>query len=178
MLQTNAPEKVLQPSAAALGLWPRSGPSKRVCPDVSSGYGRCQAWIRTDVRGLVRKNTPSGYSPSDLQTAYGLTSFSKGNGDGETVAIVDAYDDPNAASDLAVYRSQFGLAACGTSGGCFTKVKEGTQTNQGWGEEESLDVDMVSAICPNCKIFWSKPRRAVSQTLRPPKSTRRRTPVM
>jgi len=152
-LQTNAPAKALQPSAAELGLWPRSGPARRVCADVPSGYARCQAWIRTDVRGLLRKSTPSGYSPSDLQTAYALTSFSQGNGDGETVAIVDAYDDPNAASDLAVYRSQFGLPACGTSNGCFTKVKEGTQTNQGWGEEESLDVDMVSAICPNCKIL-------------------------
>ena len=145
------PAKQLLPSAAALGLWPRSGTAVRVCPEVPSGYGRCQAWLRTDVRGFVRKNTPSGYSPSDLQTAYDLTSYSGSNGSGITVAIVDAYDDPNAASDLAVYRKQFGLTACGS--GCFTKVKEGRQANSGWAEEESLDVDMVSAICPNCKIL-------------------------
>ncbi len=152
-VQPNLAAQSLQPSAAALGLWPRSGPAVRVCADVGDGYARCQAWRRTDIHGLVRKNTPAGYSPSDLQTAYGLTSYSGSKGGGETVAIVDAYDDPNAASDLATYRSQFGLSACGTSNGCFTKVKEGTQTNQGWGEEESLDVDMVSAICPNCKIL-------------------------
>jgi subtilase family serine protease len=102
---------------------------------------------------MLRKGTPAGYSPSDLQTAYGLTTYSQDKGSGETVAIVDAYDDPNAASDLSVYRSEFGLSSCTSSNGCFTKVKEGTQTNRGWAEEESLDVDMVSAICPNCKIM-------------------------
>jgi subtilase family serine protease len=120
---------------------------------VGRGYARCQAWIRTDIRGLIRPNTPRGYAPSDLQTAYGLTSFSQSNGTGQTVAIVDAYDDPNAASDLNVYRSQYGLSSCTVSNGCFTKHKNTTRTNTGWAEEESLDVDMVSAICPNCKIL-------------------------
>jgi subtilase family serine protease len=142
-----------QPSAAELGLWPRPGPAERVCPDAPAGYARCLAWVRTDIRGLVRKGTPSGYSPSDLQTAYGLTSYSSGNGNGETVAIVDAYDDPNAAADLSVYRAEFGLPACTTGNGCFTKEKLGSKANTGWAEEESLDVDMVSAICPNCKIL-------------------------
>jgi len=74
-----------------------------------------------------------------------------------TVAIVDAYDDPKAASDLAVYRKQFGLPACAT--GCFTKVNQsGTpgnypKGNRSWAEEISLDLDMVSAICPNCHIL-------------------------
>jgi subtilase family serine protease len=151
--QSLEPAKVLQPSAASLGLWPRPGPAVRVCPEVPSGYGRCQAWMRTDVHGLARENTPNGYSPGDLQTAYNLTSYSKSNGSGTTVAIVDAYDDPDAAANLAVYRSEYGLPACGTSNGCFIKEKLGSTANQGWAEEESLDVDMVSAICPNCKIL-------------------------
>lgn len=141
------------PDAAQLGLWPRQGPAVRVCGAVGRGYARCQAWVRTDIKGTIRPNTPSGYAPSDLQTAYGLTSYSQSNGAGETVAIVDAYDDPNAASDLNVYRSQYGLPACTTSNGCFTKQKNTSRTNNGWAEEESLDLDMVSAICPNCKIL-------------------------
>ncbi len=144
---------IAHPSAAQLGLWPRAGRAARVCAAVGSGYARCQSWVRTDVKGLVRKNTPSGYAPSDLQTAYGLTSFSTSNGQGQTVAIVDAYVDPNAAKDLAVYRAQYGLPACTGSKGCFTTKAFGSKADAGWAEEESLDVDMVSAICPNCKIL-------------------------
>ncbi|HEY9179302.1 MAG TPA: S53 family peptidase [Candidatus Baltobacteraceae bacterium] len=98
-------------------------------------------------------SSPGGYNPADLQTAYGLAAAAASNGRGVTVAIVDAYDDPNAESDLGVYRSQFGLPPCTTANGCFAKVKLGRRTNTGWGEEESLDVDMVSAICPNCHIM-------------------------
>ena len=102
--------------------------------------------------------TPSGYGPSGLQSAYNLTSVSGTAGSGKTVAIVDAYDDPNAESDLAVYRSQFGLPACTTGNGCFTKVdqnggKHYPRANGGWAQEISLDLDMVSAICPNCHIL-------------------------
>jgi hypothetical protein len=152
---SEAPSKAMiaHPSAAAQGLWPRAGRAARVCAAVGNGYARCQAWIRTDVKGLVRKNTPSGYAPGDLQTAYGLTSFSGSNGKGQTVAIVDAFVDPNAAKDLAVYRAQYGLPACTGSNGCFATKAFGTRADAGWAEEESLDVDMVSAICPNCKIL-------------------------
>ena len=140
-------------TAAQRGLWPREGPAVRVCGDVAKGFARCQAWLRTDVRGKIDQDTPGGYAPSDLQTAYGLTADSKGNGAGVTVAVVDAYDDPNAAADLNVYRSQFGLPACSVSNGCFSQQKFTSQTNVGWAGEESVDVDMVSAICPNCKIL-------------------------
>ena len=74
------------------------------------------------------------------------------------MAIVDAYNDPNAESDLAVYRSTYGLPACTTANGCFRKVNQygGTsypRGNTGWAEEISLDLDMVSAACPNCHIL-------------------------
>jgi len=144
---------VSQTTAARLGLWPREGPSIRVCGDVGKGFARCQAWLRTDIHGEIAPNTPAGYAPSDLQAAYGLASDSENQGVGVTVAIVDAYDDPNASSDLNVYRSREGLPACTTSDGCFTKQTYTSQTNAGWAAEESLDVDMVSAICPHCNIL-------------------------
>lgn len=112
----------------------------------------CLALVRTDVP----TTTPAGYGPSDLQSAYNLPSTTAGQG--QTVAVVDAYDDPNAATDLATYRSTFGLPPCGSSGSCFQKVNEEGQAsnypapNSGWALEESLDVDMVSAICPQCHI--------------------------
>src|SRR6185312_6517426 len=80
-------------------------------------------------------------------------------GSGQTVAIVDAYDDPNAEADLQVYRSTFGLPVCSSSNGCFTRVNEQGQSghyprpDQHWSLEISLDLDMVSAICPNCHIL-------------------------
>ncbi|MFF4506443.1 peptidase S8 [Streptomyces sp. NPDC001401] len=103
--------------------------------------------------------TPSGYGPTDLQAAYGLTSAASANGSGETIAIVDAYNDPNAESDLATYRSYYGLSACTTANGCFKKVSQTGSTTSlpssdaGWSEEISLDLDMASAICPNCNIL-------------------------
>src|SRR5712671_2974823 len=98
----------------------------------------------------------AGYTPCDLQSAYALPSSTSGGG--QTVAIVDAYDDPTAESDLAVYRATYGLAPCTTANGCFRKVNQTGGTtypaaNTGWAEEISLDVDMVSAVCPNCKIL-------------------------
>ncbi|MGW1284467.1 S53 family peptidase [Streptomyces sp. NPDC002586] len=103
--------------------------------------------------------SPTGYGPSDIQSAYGLTSAASSGGSGETVAIVDAYDDPNAEADLATYRSQYGLPACTSDSGCFSKVgQDGSSSNlptadSGWAGEESLDLDMVSATCPNCNIL-------------------------
>jgi subtilase family serine protease len=101
-------------------------------------------------------SAPTGYGPADLQSAYKLPSSTAGSG--QTVAIVDAYDDPNAESDLAVYRSQYGLPACTTANGCFKKVNQSGGTGYpaadgGWSQEISLDLDMVSAVCPNCHIL-------------------------
>ena len=99
---------------------------------------------------------PSGYGPVELESAYGLTGAATPTG--ATVAIVDAYDDPNVAADLAVYRSTFGLPACTAASGCFKKINEHgaaaplPAANYSWALEISLDVDMVSAACPGCHI--------------------------
>jgi subtilase family serine protease len=110
----------------------------------------------TDTGVRPAAPTPSGLFPADLQSAYKLPSSATGGG--QLVAIVDAFNDPNAESDLRVYRSQFGLPACTTANGCFRKVDQrgGTRfprTDAGWAAEISLDLDMVSATCPNCKIL-------------------------
>lgn len=95
-----------------------------------------------------------GFRPVDLQRAYNVPT---GSGT-PTVAVVVAYDNPNAEADLGVYRSQFGLPACTTANGCFRKVNQTGGTtypspDTGWAGEAMLDVSMVSAICPNCKIL-------------------------
>jgi subtilase family serine protease len=122
------------------------------------GIMACNA-LKVTTGAVARPATaaaPSGYGPADLRSAYALPST---GGSGQTVAIVDAYDDPNAASDLAAYRAQYGLPPCTTANGCFKKVSQSGSTTSlpaadaGWAEEESLDLDMVSATCPSCHIL-------------------------
>jgi hypothetical protein len=101
----------------------------------------------------------TGYTPCNLQSAYGLTTASADDSSDSTVAVVDPYDDPNAESDLGVFRSTYGLPACTTANGCFEKVnQDGVEgdypaPNASYASEISLDLDMVSAICPNCHIL-------------------------
>lgn len=98
---------------------------------------------------------PSGYTPSQLRTAYGFTAIAN-QGQGQTIAIVDAYDHPSIESDLGVFNTQFGLPACTTANGCFQKVyASGTKppTNTGWAVEIALDVEWAHAIAPQAKIM-------------------------
>ncbi|HTI25778.1 MAG TPA: S53 family peptidase [Kutzneria sp.] len=118
------------------------------------GYAACTALRRTDAGAKSFGPAVSGLTPANLQSAYKLGA----GGSGKTVAIVDAYDDPNAETDLATYRSNFGLPACTTANGCFKKVNQTGGTSYpsgdtGWSEEISLDLDMVSAVCPSCHIL-------------------------
>ncbi|GAC1485060.1 MAG: peptidase S8 [Gemmatimonadaceae bacterium] len=130
----------------------------KVCPSAAAGEARCHSLVRVDNSGQpLATATPSGYGPVDLHSAYNLPSSYAGT-TVPTIAIVDAYDDPNAESDLGVYRSQFMLGACTTANGCFKKVNQSGGTsypkgNSGWAQEISLDLDMASAICPTCHIL-------------------------
>jgi hypothetical protein len=169
-----------------------------VCnPHIPAGYARCNSRVRTDAnaRGRVPMrpsgrqpdlNTPSsgsGYDPRFLESAYndpayswvsqGQYDSSTSVGSGQLVAIVDAYDAANVATDLATYRSYFGLPPCplvpmpapagskiAAGSSCsFYKVNQGgvedqyPAQNSAWAGEISLDVDMVSAMCPNCSIL-------------------------
>ncbi len=138
----------------------QAGPYRYVhlCGVRALGFAHCNSIIRLSTLQNAQSSSATGYAPADLQSAYNLPSTTAGSG--QTVAIVDAFDNPRAEVDLAVYRAHFGLPACTTANGCFRKVNQvgGTtypavDPSGGWEGEESLDVDMVSAICPNCKIL-------------------------
>jgi N-acetylneuraminic acid mutarotase len=130
-----------------------------MCGTAKPGDFTCFALRRTDVKSVKGLRTaaaaaPSGLSPADLQSAYKLPAD---GGAGQTIAIVDAYDDPQAEADLALYRQQYGLPACTTANGCFSKVDQRGGSDYpapdaGWSGEISLDLDMVSAAAPNAHI--------------------------
>jgi subtilase family serine protease len=135
--------------------------SRACAVDLTPGHAFCDALHVTNVtehvnaKGVTANATPSGYGPSDLLSAYNIPA---NGGAGQTVAIVDAYNDPNAASDMATYRAQYGLPACTVASGCFKQVDQtgGTKlprSSTSWSGEISLDLDMVSAIAPNAHII-------------------------
>lgn len=138
----------------------------------------CHAMVRTDVapmavRFAATPSASSGYGPADLQSAYGLAAAAAAGGAGMTVAVIDAYDDPTAEQDLAAYRAAYGLPPCTSSGAnpCFRKVNERgaasplPAVDTGWSKEISLDLDMVSAVCPNCSILLVEADSAYSDDL-------------
>jgi subtilase family serine protease len=106
---------------------------------------------------VPQTSTPpaGGMKPSDIRSAYNLGSAASG---GRTVAIVDASGYPKLERDLGTYRSYFGLPACTQANGCLRVINQtgGTSLprfNAGWAGETALDVDAVSAACPDCKIL-------------------------
>jgi len=99
---------------------------------------------------------PKGaYGPASLQAAYNID---PSGGAGRVVAVIESGDAPTLEADLGVYRSEYGLPPCTTANGCFRKVNETggsalPKVDADWAQETSLDVDMVSALCPNCGIL-------------------------
>ena len=123
------------------------------------------AALRPRSAAVKAETSATSLGPADLQALYGLSSISTSTaGTGETVAIVDAFGDSHVQTDLATYRSNWGLPACNTTthAGCLTVFNQNgltsplpaapTGDNLSWEDETALDVDMVSAICPNCAI--------------------------
>ncbi len=129
-----------------------------VCPGPADpGSARCHAQVLTDGATPLTGTSPTGLSPATIKSAYGFSTLDTA-GAGKTIAIVDAYDDPTAESDLAVFSSTFGLPACTTANGCFKKVDQngGTKyprSNAGWALEISLDIQWAHAIAPGAKIL-------------------------
>lgn len=156
-------------------------PRYRACEEAPRGYETCyaifsRAAISERPSGGSCLHHPGCYMPVDLQGAYGISSASKTQGKGVTVAVVDAFGYSGgyrgASTDLASYRSFAKLPACGK--GCFTILnqrggtklpKPGTGNNAGWQVEEALDVDMVSAICPNCHILLIQANSSLTNDL-------------
>jgi hypothetical protein len=92
--------------------------------DLRAGRPHCDLKLLANLhrRPLASSAPAGGYGPSDLQSAYDLPSGSAGGG--QTVAIVDAFDDSTAEADLATHRSTYGLPPCTTANGCFKKVNQ------------------------------------------------------
>ncbi|NEA63638.1 putative Ig domain-containing protein [Streptomyces sp. SID12488] len=147
-------------------------PTTHLCATAEPGHVSCFAQRRTDIKqrlaAAAAAAAPSGLSPANLHSAYNLPST---GGSGLTVAIVDAYNDPNAEADLATYRSTYGLSACTKASGCFKQVSQTGSTTSlptndtGWAGEEALDLDMVSAVCPNCSIILVEASSATDSDL-------------
>jgi subtilase family serine protease len=133
--------------AAASGVY-----SKRVCAHASTGYAACDAHVRTNGNMKPLATTTwggHGFSPAQLKGAYSI-----GGDNTTTVAIVDAFANPNAQTDLNAYRANFNLSAT-----TITQVNQTGGTtlpkgDVGWGQEEMLDLEMVSAMCPSCHILY------------------------
>jgi subtilase family serine protease len=125
---------------------------RAVCP-AAVGATHCHAKVVTDARGNpLASASPTGLSPATIKSAYGFTTSATA-GAGKTVAIVDAYDSPNIASDLATFSSQYGLPAAS-----FRKVDQrgGTaypRKDAGWALEIALDVEWAHAIAPGAAIL-------------------------
>jgi len=131
----------------------------QVCPQPSTpGVMQCAIVVHSASVTAANRPASGTLSPGQLRAAYGLSSAANASNK-STIAIVDAYNDWHAAGDLATYRGYYGLRSCTTSGKCLRVVNQKGTTawypkgNSGWAEEESLDLDMVSAVCPNCKIL-------------------------
>jgi hypothetical protein len=105
------------------------------------------------------KNPFPGYlTPQDLHAAYSLPDETAASAT-QTIAVVDAYDDPTAEADLKVYDEQFGLPACTSANGCLRKVNEEGQSSPlppksgEWAGEISIDVQMAHAVCQGCRVL-------------------------
>src|ERR1039458_8937852 len=147
---------------------------RRVCPAPAPGRATCLALLRAPVAsgvatsagarpyalndGAPSSGPAGGLTPAQLAGAYGYEPTAGGTG--QTVAIVDAFDDPKIEEDLGTFDSHYGLAACTAANGCFTKVGQtGSKMSlppadeTGWSVEISLDVETAHGVCPKCKIL-------------------------
>ncbi len=160
---------------------------RRVCPPAARGDAICLALqlvpetpaARSFTHPLAMARTADGTEelcsarpawegcvglrPQDLHNAYDLPD-AVGASPTQTVALVDAYDDPTAESDLRVFDEEMELAACTSENGCFMKVNQGgkprglPKANGEWAFEISMDVEAAHAICQNCRILLVEAR--------------------
>jgi subtilase family serine protease len=151
---------------------PANHTSRRLLPALRvpmAGHDTCFGKVY-DGTGAAAANSsaPSGFGPAQIRSAYGLNGTSSGH---QTVAVVDAYDDPNVEADLAHYRSHYHLPACTKANGCLRKVNhDGKSTplparDAGWGQETTLDLDAVSAACPDCRLLLVEASSAIPSAL-------------
>jgi Subtilase family len=157
-----------EPSAASGAT--RYARVRRVCPAphpnaascfvlelVVSAPGASGAQPYELAAGSSSKGPAGGLTPSDLASAYG---FAPTGGSGQTIGIVDAFNDPKIEKDLASFDTHYGLPACTKANGCLERVNQKgaasplpTADRVGWSVETSLDVETVHSVCPSCKVL-------------------------
>jgi subtilase family serine protease len=162
-----ATSAAMTPAAQRIHQLLRHGDIVRGCPDKGARHMRCMSfeYTRLGLRALRARashvsaldDAIPGLHPSDLQQAYNTVDASTNGGKNVLVAIVVAGDDNHIEEDLAAYRSAFGLPPCVSATGCFRRVNQdggsALPPDRGWSIELALDVAMVSAMCPNCRII-------------------------
>jgi subtilase family serine protease len=141
-------------------------------PFCSVGPIRCMSALRVDLPVVADATAAhDGLGPADLRDAYNLASAAATRGGKQTVALVDAYDDPTIEQDLNTYRAYYGIPPCTTANGCFRKVNQDGEegnypiANPDWEPEIALDTEMVSAICPKCHILLVEANSADEDTV-------------
>jgi len=135
-------------------------------PSSEKVHGRKRS-VLPDGTVLAGSGEKGGFDPQDLRSAYQIPTT---GGADETIAIVDAYGFVEAEHALAVYRERYGLPPCTTANGCFRKVNQKDQegsypVEKGWNTEQALDIEMVSAACPECHILLVQASDATDEAL-------------
>jgi hypothetical protein len=143
-------------ACAALRLVPSSLTSAELQASAATQAAEAASGVSPAVEN---KNPFPGYlTAQNLHAAYSLPDETASSAT-QTVAVVDAYDDPTAEADLGVYDSTFGLPACTSANGCFRKVNQQGEAsplpaeNGGWAGEISIDVQMAHAVCESCRVL-------------------------
>ncbi len=147
-----------------------------VCGRAAPRSASCTAFVRVPVAtaaaavagarpyraaaGASESGPAEGLTPADLASAYGYNPAN--GGAGQTVGIIDAYDDPKIEESLATFDSHYGLPKCTAANGCFEKVNQKgspalntlpAEDKTAWSVEMSLDVEVVHSVCENCRIL-------------------------
>ena len=155
-----SPSPVSGGGAAVRAACPPRWPRQARCYALYAPQATVNAALAAQAAGLqvaAGATTPKGWGATSIEQAYQLPVRRSPDA---TVAVADAYSTPHLAADLAAYRSRYHLPPCTTASGCLRIVNQHGQAAPlpaadpaGWGVEETLDVSMVSAACPRCKIL-------------------------
>jgi hypothetical protein len=169
-------------SCLALGLEPKTASARaRIHPHATRSVPRTglakasECAIDYPSTCLTPANLQSAYFPGEQPEAPA--------GEPQTIAVVDAYNDPSAEADLNVYAGEFGLPPCTKANGCFKQVsetggeasfnlpfpktkaeleafakgtvhqKETAEEAEGWALEIATDIEVAHAICQDCHIL-------------------------
>jgi len=155
-LESLESRRLLSAAAELVPLLSTAG-TRLVAPDMVPTYR-----IEMAADGADQTAGPSGFSPSQIRTAYGMNQVSfgsvTGNGAGQTIAIIDAYNDPTIQADLNAFDAAFGLANTTLTvvnqggGSTLPSVDPAGPGSSDWEVEEALDVEWAHSLAPGANI--------------------------